>query len=55
MTPKIPLSDLKQAVHGLSESERAELRGYVVAVFDVRGRDARVNVRPDERDRPRER
>jgi len=47
------LADLKRAVHALSEADRATLRTYLISVFDVRGRDTRVNLLPDERDRPR--
>ena len=47
------LSALKSAIHALSQSDRATLRTYVLTVFDVRGRDTRVNLLPDERDRPR--
>jgi hypothetical protein len=53
--PTQTLAELKRAVHALSETDRAVLRAYLVAVFDVRGRDARVNLLPDERNRPRER
>jgi hypothetical protein len=49
------LADLKRAVHALSETDRAWLRSYLISVFDVRGRDTRVNLLPEERDRPRPR
>jgi hypothetical protein len=55
MTPKPALDDLKHAVHILSETDRAALRTYVISVFDVRGRDTRVNLSPGDRGRPRER
>jgi LEA14-like dessication related protein len=55
MTVRISLDDIKRAVHQLPESDRAMLRTYLVSVFDVRGRDTRVNLLPDERDRPRAR
>jgi hypothetical protein len=54
MSPKPSLADLKRAVHGLSETDRAALRAYLIAVFDVRGRDTRANLLPAERDRPRD-
>ena len=54
MSPKPSLADLKRAVHGLSETNRAALRAYLIAVFDVRGRDTRANLLPAERDRPRD-
>ena len=44
---------LKIAIHALPESDRAKLRTYLLAVFDVRGRDTRVNLTAEERDRPR--
>lgn len=47
------LTELKRAVHALSEGQRASFRTYVLTVFDVRGRDTRVNLLPDEQDRPR--
>jgi LEA14-like dessication related protein len=53
MQPKLTVAEIKQAVHAMSESERATLRTYLVTVFDVRGRDTRVNLLPDEHDRPR--
>ncbi len=46
-------SALKLAIHALPESDRAKIRTYVLTVFDVRGRDTRVNLTADERDRPR--
>jgi LEA14-like dessication related protein len=54
MKHRLSVSELKRIVHELSESDRAALRGYLIAVFDVRGRDTRVNLTPDERDRPRD-
>jgi hypothetical protein len=41
-------------MHAMSETERAALRTYLISVFDVRGRDTRVNLLPAERDRPRD-
>jgi hypothetical protein len=55
MQPKYSLAEIKQAVHALSETDRATLRAYVIAVFDVRGRDARINLLAEERNRPRTR
>ncbi len=55
MFQKLSLDDLKRGAHALSETDRAALRTYLIAVFDVRGRDTRVNLQPDERDRPRRR
>lgn len=46
-------TSLKRTIHALSETDRAKLRTYLLSVFDVRGRDTRVNILPDERDRPR--
>jgi hypothetical protein len=54
MQARYTLIELKRAVHLLSETDRARLRTYLIAVFDVRGRDTRVNLLPDERDRPRD-
>ncbi len=54
MEAKLSLADLKRAAHRLSEADRARLRTYLIAVFDVRGRDTRVNLLPHERDHPRE-
>lgn len=53
MEQRLSVSELKRIVHELTESDRAALRGYLIAAFDVRGRDARVNLTPAERDRPR--
>jgi LEA14-like dessication related protein len=47
------LTGLKEAIHALSETDRATLRTYVLTVFDVRGRDTRVNLQPDDIGRPR--
>jgi hypothetical protein len=55
MQAKSSLDALKSAVHALSEADRAAFRTYLISVFDVRGRDTRVNLLPDERDRPRSR
>jgi hypothetical protein len=55
MYPRLSLADLKAAAHRLNEADRAALRTYLIAVFDVRGRDTRVNLLPDEADRPRDR
>jgi hypothetical protein len=49
------VNDIKRTVHALSESQRADLRTYLISVFDVRGRDTRVNLAPGDRERPRER
>jgi hypothetical protein len=52
---KASVDEIKRAVHVMPETERAALRTYLISVFDVRGRDTRVNLLPDERDRPRDR
>jgi hypothetical protein len=52
---KLSIDELKRTVHLLSETDRAVLRTYLITVFDVRGRDTRVNLRPDDTDRPRSR
>jgi hypothetical protein len=52
---KTILDDIKQTVHALPESQRAALRTYLISVFDVRGRDTRVNLAPGEEGRPRDR
>ncbi len=49
------MDEIKRAVHALSETDRAMLRTYLVSVFDVRGRDTRVNLLPGEHGRPRDR
>jgi hypothetical protein len=54
MMPKLTTDEIKRAVHALSETERATLRTYLISVFDVRGRDTRVNLLPAEHDRPRD-
>ena len=53
MQPKLSVTEIKHALHAMSETDRAALRTYLVTVFDVRGRDTRVNLLPDERYRPR--
>ncbi len=55
MSSIVDVESFKRAVHTLSETDRAIVRTYVLTVFDVRGRDTRVNLLPDERDRPRDR
>jgi hypothetical protein len=49
------VAEIKRKVHTLTESQRARLRTYLISVFDVRGRDTRVNLAPGEQGRPRDR
>jgi len=38
-----PLKDLKERIEQLGPLEISELRGWILALFDVRGYDARYN------------